>query len=145
MRQGMVVLLGLLVAVWSSGVAPAQPSPAPVYTGLIIDARHLRIVRDMSPRILVAGAPAPGRVVYPDPRHLLGPDELNERGMVGYATVEQQAVRAGTRPFRVRAVAATGTVSQDLIVSLEDADRILEANRSGRFIERQAVVILKSP
>lgn len=111
------------------------------YTGLIVDARDLRLWRSMSLRILDED----GRVIYPDPRHLPDYDFLQEQGMAAYNASAQEARRAGNRPMIVRAANVAGPGHDDLIVSNETAERIRAANRRSGFLRRWAVCVLVEP
>jgi hypothetical protein len=127
--------------------APAAPvEPPRPYTGLIVDASQLTLARDPSPRIRTAAVHSLERVLYPDPRHLLNAEEIQDRGMVRYATTMQDAEKhAGANPLVVRAVAVAGVASQDLIVSPSDGEAIRQADRDARFTEGHMVVFLKAP
>jgi hypothetical protein len=128
-------------------IAPAeerpQPRPqpavvAPPHTGLIVDALDLDLQRAMGPRIL----DVTGRVLYPNPRYLPDMDFLQEHGMASYVTDAASARRSGSDPLVIRAVAVAGPGHDDLVISREMADLLLDANRQGRFLERWAVSIL---
>lgn len=112
-----------------------------LYTGLLVDARELRIERDMGPRILDED----GQVVYPDASHMPDFDTLQDRGMADYYTGASEAKRVGEHPFEVRALSISGAASTDVVVSNETAAFIREANKRGKFLQRWRVGILVSP
>ena len=109
-----------------------------VFTGLVIDARDFHVQRDRSPRVVDED----GRDVYPDPKHCPTPDYVEEHGMVGYATADNDSRRSGSHPLVVRAVGSTGPGPFDVVVSNEDAQRILEANRRSKFLWKWNVTLL---
>jgi hypothetical protein len=118
--------------------APARVAP---YTGIILDAVGLDLQRAMAPRILDVS----GRVLYPNGNALPGMDFLQEHGMASYVTDIASAQRSGSDPLIVRALAVAGPGRDDLIISSEAADLLLDADRQGRFLERWAVSILVRP
>ena len=72
------------------------------------------------------------------------------RGMVGYANALENATsgsRVGTNPFVVKAVEVRGGKNSsnrvNVVVSAEDADRILLANEKSAFLPQGAVVFVR--
>jgi hypothetical protein len=116
----------------------AAPAVEPPYTGLLLDALDLDLQRAMAPRIV----DVTGRVVYPNRRYLPDMDFLQEHGMASYVTDVASAQRSGSDPLIIRAVAVAGPGRDDLVISREAADLILDANRQGHFLERWAVSVL---
>jgi TolB-like protein len=113
--------------------------PRGAFSGLIVDARGLSLSRDMSPRVLDED----GRIVYPDTRNLPSYDQLLDRGLASYYTDPRDAVRCGSSPLTVRALSVAGAARTDVVVSMEDARRIREAEQDSRFFSRTAVAIVK--
>jgi hypothetical protein len=120
---------------------PAVASVAPPHTGLILDAAHLNLRRAMGPRIL----DVTGRVLYPNPQYLPDMDFLQDHGMASYVTDVASAQRSGIDPLVIPVLAVGGPGRDDLVISREMADLLLEANRQGRFLERWAVTVLVRP
>lgn len=116
------------------GRAPAERA----YTGVIVDARDFDVQRAMGPRIVDED----GNVLYPDPRRAPGPDALQNEGMVSYASDERAVRRAGGHPLLVRAIDVAGPAREDVVVSREAAEQILQAERRWHCLARRAVAIL---
>lgn len=114
------------------------------YTGVIIDATGLGLGRTFSPVIYDTN----GRAVYGVEN--LQPDPIIKFGMVSYSTspTDQTARdRAGSSPLVVKAVEVRGGQNSvnkvNVVVSVEDADRILMANENSHMLERCAVVFVE--
>ncbi|HOO49656.1 MAG TPA: hypothetical protein PLK94_00045 [Alphaproteobacteria bacterium] len=108
-------------------------------TGLIVDASGFGVKRAMSPKILAPDE----RVIY----GLLIVDEsyVIQQGIVSYAHSIAEAKsrqRAGLNPLVVRATGVSGIIEADVIVSEEDAERIVAENRSYGFLEKCNVIIV---
>jgi hypothetical protein len=117
-------------------------APEGPLTGLIVDARGLRLQRAMGPRILDED----GNVLYPPhPRYLPSPDELQQTGMVGYCADPADDRRAGDRPLVVQAIGTGGPAREHVVISRQDAQRIRAANQRWRFLQRLAVSIHIGP
>ena len=104
------------------------------YTGLIIDCRGLNISTAIAPKIKSAG----GVDVYAYKN--VGYKNAVEKGMVKY-TSDINSSRAGSSPLIVKAVSLNGTC--DVIVSDEDANKILAANKSSNILSNCAVVLVR--
>lgn len=110
------------------------------YTGVIVDARGLRLQPTFSPVLLDDS----GRKIY-------GHENIDaqfaiERGMVGYtkgdaaaAQAESGASRAGDTPLVVKAVRLEGH-SCNVVITERDADFILAMQQKYGFLHRCAVV-----
>lgn len=118
--------------------APAPPHAE--YTSLIVDCRGLRISATMSPRLFDSD----GREVYGTVK--CSPDYAIETGIVAYPRTSMDAARrsrrAGDRPLVVRARGVADRHRFCPVISERDADLARQANRSGRFFERTAVIFL---
>lgn len=114
------------------------------YTGVIVDASGLGLEATFSPAILDTN----GRVVYGIAN--VDKDIVISKGMVDYTdAVENAAVgsRAGDNPLVVKAVEVKGGKNSvnkvNVVVSVEDADRILLANEKSGMLDNLAVVFVK--
>ncbi len=104
-----------------------DPNDKGPFTGLLVEAPGVNIIRTMGARVLDAN----GRLVYPTPNHMPSPDFVDDQGTVGYVHLIMDAHRAGDHPFMA---AAIGHKGDDLIISVQDADRILGLNRDQHFL-----------
>ena len=112
------------------------------YTGVIIDASGLGLEPTFSPVIYDDG----GRVVYGVEN--LQYDAVISEGMVGYSqSIGEGAERAGMNPLVVKAVEVRGGNNSankvNVVVSVEDADKILMANESNGILRQCAVVFVR--
>lgn len=114
------------------------------YTGVIIDASGLGLEATFSPAILDTN----GRVVYGIAN--VDKDVVISKGMVDYATAVEDATvgsRAGDNPLVIKAVEVKGGKNSvnkvNVVVSVEDADRILLANEKSGMLDNLAVVFVK--
>ena len=109
------------------------------YTGLIIDARGLKVERGMSPRIYDER----GRAIY-GPQFVPANFAI-EKGVVYYHTTLEGALkdkRAGPQPLIIKAIGVRGTARQDVIVTYSDGEVILRENAVGHFLERCNVIFI---
>lgn len=112
------------------------------YTGLIVDCRGLVddnvkfLMKTLSPSIRSAS----GLHIY-DCTYL-GYDKVISRGMIQYRSDPSEQTRAGERPLIVKAIALDDDLFEP-IVSDEDADLILNANRVGGFLDEMNVVFIE--
>lgn len=114
------------------------------YTGVVVDTSGLGLEETFSPVIYDTN----GRAVYGIEN--LKPAEIIARGMVSYsASINDQISRdrAGTNPLVVKAVEVRGGQNSvntvNVVISVEDADRILMANEHSNMLARCAVVFVK--
>ncbi|HIE08854.1 MAG TPA: hypothetical protein EYP65_03290 [Armatimonadetes bacterium] len=119
----------------------AETSPRKVgrYTGLIIDARGLGLKPAMSPKIWDEN----GRLVWQKVK--VSPDFVVKEGIVAYARSLEEArknPRAGKNPLIVKAKGVRGPFKADPVVSPEDADLIIEANKRSKFLDKCKVVFV---
>ena len=114
------------------------------YTGVVVDARGLGLESTFSPAIYDVN----GRVVY----GIANVDKnlVISKGMVDYTDVLEEATfgsRAGDNPLVVKAVEVKGGKNSinkvNVVVSVEDADRILLANEKSGMLDNLAVVFVK--
>ena len=110
---------------------PVNDSSLATTTGVIVDARGLGLKRCMSPRIY----DTTGRLVYGD--KFVSADFVVNYGMASYQTADKinsgVLTRAGARPLTMKAVSLKN-FNSDIVVSVEDADRMLQANKLGNFL-----------
>ena len=118
------------------------------YTGLIIDAQGCDLDPCMSPVIYRAN----GEAIY-GYKNIDSEFAIN-KGMVGYAHGHAESMfnenikkRVGAYPLVIKAIDATGgrnSVNRvNPVVSDEDAERILAANRRSHFLDNCAVVFVR--
>lgn len=114
------------------------------YTGVVVDARGLGLESTFSPAIYDVS----GRVVY----GIANVDKnlVISKGMVDYTDVLEEATfgsRAGDNPLVVKAVEVKGGKNSinkvNVVLSVEDADRILLANEKSGMLDNLAVVFVK--
>ena len=106
------------------------------YTGVIIDCRG----KKLSQAIIPAIKSEDGREIHTYEN--VGYQATVSKGMIKYATSMDSGVeRAGNAPLRITAVRVSGKC--DVVVSTEDADKILAANQSTHFLNECAVVFVR--
>lgn len=113
-----------------------------LYTGLIIDARHLPFVPSLNSGIYTAS----GRQIYG--AEFLTRATVIRRGTAGYSDSETQAAvlrRVGERPLKVSALDLAAGEGNSLVISEEDAAKLLAHEGSKRNLSRARVVIVVSP
>ena len=107
-------------------------------TGVVIDARGMNVERSMAPKIRL-----------PDDSEVWGtkfvdPDYVIEEGIVVYAKTLEQAEtnkRCGRFPLVFKAVAA-GKQDSDVVLSPEDAKKLLSAEKNSGFLSANQVVFV---
>ena len=104
------------------------------YTGLVIDCRGLKLKEAIAPAIKTVR----GKEIYAYKN--IGYEKAVEKGIVEY-TNEIKNARAGERPLIVKAVKIAGKC--DVIVSEEDAEKILSANKLSKILVNCAVVLVR--
>ena len=100
------------------------------YTGLVIDCRGLNLSSAVTPAIKSVG----GIEIYAYKN--IGYQNAVGKGLVEYSS-DLNATRAGTTPLVIKAVKISG--SCDVVVSDEDAEKILSANQSSNILINCAV------
>lgn len=106
------------------------------HTGLIIDCRGKNLSEAIAPTIKTND----GKEVYAYKN--LGYQTTVNRGMIAYSqSLDTGVERAGGSPLVIKAVSVSGGC--DIIVSSEDADKILNANQSAHFLNNCAVVLVR--
>ena len=129
------------------------PAPSPAYnpstqlngnyTGLVIRARGAGLVRTFCPAIYDTSGSAIYGVYNVDKKYAI------DYGVVGYAQgpqgwdkVRMGTSRAGSNPLVVDIIEVRQRVANkcDVVISVEDADRILAENRYSHFLDNYAVM-----
>jgi hypothetical protein len=121
----------------------AEPAPAPVnapvYTGLVVDARGLKARPAMSPKIVdETGAEVYGTMIV-DKEYAVS------QGLSGYArdlTAAQGNSRVTANPMTVRGVSAEGAGKSDIKISDSDARHIRSAAENLSFMKQCRVMIV---
>ncbi|MBA4397283.1 MAG: hypothetical protein C0394_07870 [Syntrophus sp. (in: bacteria)] len=118
--------------------APA-PAAAPVYTGMVVDARGLGARPAMSPKILdEAGAEVYGSLIV-DKTYAVS------QGISGYArdlTAAQGNQRVTNNPLTVKGVSAEGAGKADIKISNDDARQLRSAAENLSFMKQCRVMIV---
>ncbi len=119
-----------------------RPVPnMPIYTGLVIDARSLGLIGPLpGPRIFDES----GTVMY---GYGMPIDRQISTGLVDYAydadswslLTDGAYQRVGNHPLVIKAIVLRDD-NKNVIISKADADRILDANKTGGFLQKAAVV-----
>lgn len=105
-------------------------------TGLIVDCRGKNLSEAITPAIKSAD----GTEIYTYKN--LGYQNVVSNGMISYSTkIDSGVERAGSSPLIVKAVSISDKC--DVIVSAEDADKILAINQSVHFLNDCAVVFVR--
>lgn len=114
--------------------------PVP-YTGLIIDARHLKAKPVLLPRIVTDA----GLEIYSP--YLVSKYYAIDRGMVAYLQDPMKAMkhrRVGDKPFFTIASDTYGENQTGYTIATEDAIRLLSASSTRKNLKRCRVIILLS-
>ncbi len=111
------------------------------FSAIVIDCRGLGLRATLAPKLY----DATGRELYGTVH--IDPDFAIETGIVGYPRTMYDALRsrrAGNHPLIVKAVRVErgGT---DPVMTFDDAERILAANKRDRFFEKTRVIFLCDP
>lgn len=138
-------LMPKLLAGLPSPSSSPSPSPTPSpesFTGLVIDASGLGVEGGLSPKIYSKD----GREIFSLPRNT-DKSALINYGVADYAPVldssSREAARAGENPLSVTAVSKLKSpYNCDIVISSEDADKVIKADASSNFLRRLKVVIL---
>lgn len=104
------------------------------YTGLIIDCRGLNLSKAIAPVIKSDD----GTEIYAYKN--LGYQAAVDKGIVEYSST-MDSPRAGSSPLVIKAIKISGTC--DVVVSANDADKILFANQATKFLDNCAVVLVR--
>lgn len=136
-KPGTIILNAVSAA--EASKPPSADNRGSGYTSLIVDTSGLNIKRSMCPRVLRPS----GDVAYNGENAPI--DRIEEFGVVAYVKSlddANQVPRCGLRPLIVTATGAFGTRNWDVVVSDEDADRILEENKKSKFLDNLNVIMV---
>ncbi len=117
---------------------PAGPS-APVYTGLVVDARGVQARPAMAPKIIDEN----GQDVYGSMN--VDREYAVQQGISGYArdlTAAQNNARVTNNPLTVKGLKTQGPGKSDIIISNADATAIRSAADNLTFIKKCRVMIV---
>ena len=115
------------------------PQTGGIFTGLIIDARGLKVQPAMAPKILTPD----GVEVYGT--GFVSREYAVEMGIAGYAKNIEQAKnddRVKPNPLIVKAIGVTGPNKTDIVISPNDAMRIHQYSENLKFLEQCRVMII---
>ena len=121
------------------GTKPVPKSGNPVFTGLIINAKGLKVRPALSPKVFDED----GREVYGSA--FVSREYAVEQGMVGYAkdlSAAQQNDRVTDNPLIVKAKKTTGSGGSDIVISNEDSQFLRDTSKNLSFIEQCRVMII---
>lgn len=110
------------------------------YTGLIIDASGSELERTFCPAIFDEN----GRAIYGVKN--VDKDYAISNGIVEYGdNINNVNTRAGSNPLVIKIVSLKPRVVNkcDVIISVEDADKLLAENQRAHFLDRYSVVFVK--
>lgn len=119
-------------------VPPGSQISSGKWTGLVVDTRGLGMRPSMCPKIVDTN----NRLVYLDPKHSPPWDYIQQYGIADFVKREDQTQRAGETPVYVRALQVRGPSKDELVISVEDAERVLEAEKESGFLKKWRVVFL---
>ncbi len=121
---------------------PAVPDTAAseeIYTGLVVDARGLGARPAMSPKLQSES----GREIYGSA--MVNRQYAVQQGMVGYAknlTAVQTSSRVTKNPLTVKATRVSGPANCDIVISDNDAGRLLSASENLTFLQKCRVMVV---
>ncbi|PLX16195.1 MAG: hypothetical protein C0601_11275 [Candidatus Muiribacterium halophilum] len=136
-----IILIMVLSLMVISIVAATLPK-----TSLVIDARDIDLKRSMSPKILNES----GLELYGTILKETDLEKVMNIGVVAYTDSIEKAKkfipeRIGNNPLIIKAKGAIGSTASNIVVSNNDAAKILKANRNSRFLENFRVIIILKP
>lgn len=117
----------------------------PVYTGLVVDARHLDVRRGISPRVYSES----GQLIYGGV--LASSEFVQNVGVVAYGSeldaelikrIQVDPEYGYALPLTVKAIGVADPARTSVYISDEDAERILQALSQYDFLARYAVIFL---
>jgi hypothetical protein len=109
------------------------------FTGLIINAKGLHAKPALYPRILTAGGQTVYDIDMPNPNATVG------EGLVEYRKSLEDAkklARVGANPLVIKATQLGGKYGADIVLSEEDARKILEADERTKFLGDAKVAVV---
>lgn len=118
---------------------PLTTEPVTNYTGVIIDARGLKLTKALFPKILNED----GKEVYG--LGFVAENYAAELGLVSYVPTLAEAYRnerAGSNPLRIDALRTTGRLNSDIVITNHDAVRMHQSLANLKLLEHCQVVII---
>lgn len=118
--------------------SPANESPV-VYTGLIIDARGIKALPAISPRVI----DEEGNEIYSIT--LIDHSFAEIQGISGYArdlNTAKHNKRVTDKPLTVKALQANGSAKSNFVVSATDARKIRASEKKKSFLKECRVIIV---
>ncbi|TGJ99364.1 hypothetical protein EHO59_16005 [Leptospira semungkisensis] len=114
-------------------------NPADSYTGLIVDARHLNV----EPALFSEIRDEDGIGIYSP--FFVKKSSIVNYGYIRYFSKPKDAMReevAGVKPLVTTALGMTGKLGADLVISNEDAEKILASPKSREALSKGRVIVL---
>ncbi len=108
-------------------------------TGLVIDARDLKLIPALAPKIMDES----GKVVYSS--EFVTKDALEQNGVVGYfRSVEaaKKAKRVGDKPLVIKALKTASDGKTDIVLSNADAEKLASKDANVKFLTEGKVIIV---
>jgi len=138
MEKAMRVGIAYEISIENEDILPEDES-GEVYTGLIVDARGLEVQPAMYPRLITMA----GEVIYDLMR--ANPNTVIEEGLVEYSLdmeVAGNSPRVGDNPLIVEGVSISGEYNADIVLTEEDAEKILSVDSISAFFGEAKVIIV---
>ncbi|TGJ98546.1 hypothetical protein EHQ53_02145 [Leptospira langatensis] len=114
-------------------------NPADAYTGLIVDARHLNV----EPALFSEIRDEDGIGIYSP--FFVKKSSIVNYGYIRYFSKPKEAMReevAGVKPLFTTALGMSGKLGADLVISNEDAEKILASPKSREALLKGRVIVL---
>lgn len=127
-----------LAKLLAKAIEPGCSTRSTTYTSLVIDCRGLVAERSMSPAIFFES----GDKLYPDPKNIPSQNYVDENGIVGYARQLEDSKRVGSAPLVIKAISMKSPGSEAAVISDDDKEAILKAEKAGHFLKKWNVVFL---
>lgn len=120
-------------------VSPPPGIESKAYTGLVVDARGLKVRPAMAPKILTPD----GQEVYGT--GFISREYAIKQGIAGYAKdleMSRKDERVADNPLVVKAIGAAGKAKTNLVISDQDAGRLHALAENLSFLEKCRVMIV---
>jgi hypothetical protein len=138
MEKAMRVGIAYEISIENQEILPEGES-GEVYTGLIVDARGLEVQPAMYPRLITMA----GEVIYD--LMSANPNAVIEKGLVEYSLdmeVTENSSRVGGNPLIIDAISISGEYNADIVLTEEDAEKILSVDSINTFFGEAKVIIV---
>lgn len=134
-----LTLPGDIERVESIRTPPPESPPADAFTGLVVDARGLKVRPAMAPKIMdEKGAEVFGSA-------FVSREYAVQKGVAGYAgdlSAAQTHPRVANRPITVKALRTEGPGRCDLVIRNEDAAKLRNASEHIGFLKKCRVMLV---